>query len=42
MELGEWGSGEDLGGHEGGETMIKVHCMKKNYFHKKIELPMLW
>jgi hypothetical protein len=37
--MGKWGeSGRD----EGAETMIKVHCMEKNYFQKNIKLPMLY
>lgn len=31
MALDEWGSGEDLGRHEGGKTTFTICCMK-NYF----------
>lgn len=32
MELDGWEAEEDLGGVGGGETMIRIHCMKKKYF----------
>lgn len=25
----KWGGGETLGGDEGGETIIKIYCMKR-------------
>lgn len=27
-----WGDGEDLKGEEGGETVIKIYCLKIIYF----------
>lgn len=27
-ELGGWRDGEDLGGDEGGKTIIRIHCIK--------------
>lgn len=32
VELNGWGGGEDLGRNEGGETMIRIYCMKKSIF----------
>jgi hypothetical protein len=32
MELIVWGSGEDMEGDEGGETLVRRYCMKKNPF----------
>jgi hypothetical protein len=37
LELERWGGGEDLGRDEGGETWIKICCMKITWsFNKKI------
>lgn len=27
--------GEDLGGNEGGETLIRIYCMIKSFLNKK-------
>lgn len=32
VKLDMQGSGENLGGHEGGETMIIMYCIRNNYF----------
>lgn len=34
MELGGWSDGEDLGGEGAGETVIRIHCMKKKVLKK--------
>lgn len=36
MELSRYRSGEDLGGVEGGKTMIRIYCMKKFSINKCI------
>jgi hypothetical protein len=35
-ELEGWGGRENLGGYEGGEIMIRIHCMKITLFSIKI------
>lgn len=38
MDLGERGWAE-LGGAEGGETVVEIHCMREEpIFHKKIQI----
>lgn len=27
-----WEDGDGMGGDEGGETVTRINCMKKNYF----------
>lgn len=34
--VSDWkGDGEELGGAEGGETIIKIHCIRKEYSFNK-------
>lgn len=35
MGVGRWGGKEDLGGVGGGQTVIKMYCMKTIYFQLK-------
>jgi hypothetical protein len=34
VELGRWECGENLGRHEGGETMIRIYYIEKLIFKK--------
>lgn len=34
IKLRGYEGGEDLGGDEGGKTMVRMNCMKKKYFKK--------
>lgn len=38
VTLGGWGSGEDLGVLGEGEIVIRIHCMKKNYFKNELSI----
>lgn len=41
IELGEWGSRNDRGRNERGQIIIRIFCMKNNYFQLKNKFPML-
>lgn len=38
-ELGRWRGGEDLGGGEGRETVIRTGCRKRIIFNSNVSLP---
>jgi hypothetical protein len=37
MKLEGWRGGEDLGGHEGAETVIRIYCVKIISYSIKIK-----